>query len=96
MTARLIRGPPGTWGVLGNHDYGSGWQNDMTARHVVTLAERAGVTILRNELANVKVLTIAGASSGHHPSRLRLPPADPTVPIRESRLSTKHASVATP
>ncbi len=60
MMSRLVRGTLGTFGVLGNHDYRSGWTDEATARQVVTLAELAGVRILRNELANVNGLTIAG------------------------------------
>ncbi len=60
MMSRLVRGTLGTFGVLGNHDYRSGWTDEATARQVVTLAEQAGVRILRNELADVNGLTIAG------------------------------------
>lgn len=58
--SQLARGTLGTFGVLGNHDYGSGWRNADAAETVVGLAEEAGVRILRNDLANVKGLNIIG------------------------------------
>ena len=46
--------------VLGNHDYGAGWHDADSARRVVSMAEQAGVHILRNDLANVNGLTLIG------------------------------------
>ncbi len=58
--SRLASGTLGTFGILGNHDYGSGWRDNETADSVIAQAEKAGVRILRNERANVSGLTIVG------------------------------------
>ena len=58
--AQLACGTLGTFGILGNHDYGRGWRDDGAADRVMALAEEAGVRILRNETADVHGLTIVG------------------------------------
>lgn len=60
MFPRLARGTLGTFGILGNHDYGSGWRDEQAAQRVVSLAEAAGVRMLRNELATSHGLSIVG------------------------------------
>ncbi len=60
MFPKLACGTLGTFGILGNHDYGSGWRNFASAQRVTSLAADAGVRILRNELANVSGLKIVG------------------------------------
>lgn len=54
------RGRFATVGVLGNHDYGPGWSYPEVAARVATVATRAGIQILRNEVVNVHGLQIAG------------------------------------
>ena len=60
VLARLVRGTMGTVGILGNHDYGPGWQDFECARHVASIAEEAGCRILRNELIDIQGLNIVG------------------------------------
>lgn len=60
MLAQIARGRLGTCGILGNHDYGSGWHDVESAQTVAALAQRAGVRILRNESATFHGLTIVG------------------------------------
>jgi predicted MPP superfamily phosphohydrolase len=60
VLSRLVRGTLGAFGILGNHDYGPGWHNAKLADWVADVAQDAGVQILRNEVANVEGLTIAG------------------------------------
>lgn len=60
VLSQLVRGSLGTFGILGNHDYGRTWHDQSTADWVAAQAEDAGVRMLRNESANVKGLTIAG------------------------------------
>lgn len=60
MLSELACGTIGTVGILGNHDYGSGWSNEGSAQQVVSLAELSGVRILRNEVANIGGLKIVG------------------------------------
>jgi len=58
--ARAPRGRLGTFGILGNHDYGPGWAHpEIAARHAKML-EAAGVRVLRNEVAEAAGLQIAG------------------------------------
>lgn len=50
----------GTIGILGNHDYGFGWRMPEVAEQVVAIAERAGVTMLRNAAASAGGLQFLG------------------------------------
>lgn len=58
--ANLPTGSLATFGILGNHDYGPRWSSPDVASRVVTLADAAGVRILRNEVSEVDGLQIAG------------------------------------
>ncbi len=60
MFQHLPLGKRGTFGILGNHDYGAGWAQENVARGIVELAKDAGVQMLRNELAEVDGLHVAG------------------------------------
>lgn len=53
-------GRRGTIGILGNHDYGFGWRMPEVAERVVAVAERAGVTMLRNAAASIAGLQFLG------------------------------------
>lgn len=57
---QLPRGTEGTFGVLGNHDYGDRWQDAALADEVIALATKAGVRILRNESVDLSGLKILG------------------------------------
>lgn len=57
---RLALGTRATFGILGNHDYGPGWANARIAGRVAALAAEAGVRMLRNEVAEIDGLQIAG------------------------------------
>jgi uncharacterized protein len=56
----LPLGRRGTFGVLGNHDYGRAWAQPDVADKISVLAMSAGVTMLRNETAEVDGLQFAG------------------------------------
>ena len=58
--AKLPRGRLATLGVLGNHDYGRWWSHPETAADVIRLLEANRILILRNEVADVAGLQIAG------------------------------------
>lgn len=62
--ARMYVDPPrgglGTFGILGNHDYGPNWAHPEVAQHLVDRLQDAGITMLRNEVADVAGLQIAG------------------------------------
>lgn len=60
VLSQLPHGRLGTFGVLGNHDYGRGWSNRNAAGQVTREAERAGIRILGNETASVDGLDIVG------------------------------------
>lgn len=60
VLAHLPRGRLGTFGVLGNHDWGPGWQDAAVAARVTAEAERAGVQVLRNATAQVAGLDLVG------------------------------------
>ena len=56
----LPRGTRGSFGVLGNHDYGPRWGRSEVADELAELARVAGTRILRNEVAEVDGLQIVG------------------------------------
>jgi predicted MPP superfamily phosphohydrolase len=60
VLAHLPRGRIATLGILGNHDYGRRWAEPAVAQRVVSEAERAGIRILRNEVAHVHGLDVIG------------------------------------
>lgn len=50
----------GTFGILGNHDYGYGWRQEKVADQMIKHAVDSGIHILRNEIVNLNGLQIAG------------------------------------
>jgi uncharacterized protein len=60
VLAHYPHGKLATVGILGNHDYGHGWGDAAVAARVASEAERAGVRILRNEVASVAGLDLIG------------------------------------
>ncbi|MEO1365570.1 MAG: metallophosphoesterase [Acidobacteriota bacterium] len=62
--ARRVAGLPtgrlGTFGVLGNHDYGHNWQMPEVAARLQEIVEGVGVRLLRNEVADAAGLRIIG------------------------------------
>ncbi len=60
MFSHLPLGSRGTFGILGNHDYGLGWSQANVAERIAGLATDAGVRVLRNELVESGGLHIVG------------------------------------
>lgn len=60
VLAHLPRGRLATLGILGNHDYGRNWSQPEVAARVVREVERAGMRVLRNEVATVQGLDVIG------------------------------------
>ncbi len=60
MFPHLPHGRLGTFGILGNHDYGPNWSHPEVADKIATLANGAGVRILRNEIGEAGGLHIVG------------------------------------
>jgi predicted MPP superfamily phosphohydrolase len=60
MIARLPLGRSGTFGILGNHDYGKNWAQPEVADQIAMLAAAAGVRVLRNEVADIGGLQVVG------------------------------------
>jgi predicted MPP superfamily phosphohydrolase len=62
--ARIYRDAPrgrlATFGVLGNHDYGPNWAHPEMADRMTSQLEAVGIRILRNQVADVGGLQIAG------------------------------------
>lgn len=54
------RGRLGTFGILGNHDYGYQWRMPEVADAITARATAHGVRMLRNEAAELDGLTIIG------------------------------------
>lgn len=60
VVEHVPQGRLGTFGVLGNHDYGRNWSEVPVGDSVASIAEGAGVTVLRNESRMVSGLQITG------------------------------------
>lgn len=58
--ASAPRGRLATFGILGNHDYGPNWSDPDLAMRLVERLRSAGIRVLRNEVAEVAGLQIAG------------------------------------
>lgn len=54
------KGKLGTFGVLGNHDYGKNWQETDVANKITSLLEGAEINILRNESKIIDGLNFIG------------------------------------
>ncbi len=54
------RGRLATFGILGNHDYGPNWAHPDVAARLTTRLDAIGIRILRNEVAEIDGLQVAG------------------------------------
>ena len=50
----------GTAAILGNHDYGHGWNQPEVADQISAIAAKAGIPVLRNEIISLAGLNIVG------------------------------------
>ena len=55
-----VKGTIGTVGILGNHDYGSGWLERRVANKITALLEDVGVKVLSNETTEIDGLSFIG------------------------------------
>jgi predicted MPP superfamily phosphohydrolase len=64
QAARIYRDAPrgrlATFGILGNHDYGPNWAHPEVAAKLTAQLEATGIRVLRNEVAEVEGLQVAG------------------------------------
>ena len=64
QSARIYRDAPrgrlATFGILGNHDYGPNWAHPEVAARLTAQLETTGIRVLRNEVAEVEGLQVAG------------------------------------
>jgi predicted MPP superfamily phosphohydrolase len=54
------RGRMATFAILGNHDYGPNWAHPEIAEQVVATGQSFGITVLRNQVAEIDGLQVAG------------------------------------
>ncbi|MCJ8154213.1 metallophosphoesterase [Chryseobacterium sp. SSA4.19] len=57
---KAIYGKLGTFGILGNHDYGANWKDLGSSEEICRILERNGVTMLKNEQVESNGLNIIG------------------------------------
>ncbi len=57
---KAVYGKMGTFGILGNHDYGEGWKNLGSSEQVCRILQNSGVTMLMNEQEESHGLNIIG------------------------------------
>ncbi|WP_026950456.1 metallophosphoesterase [Algoriphagus mannitolivorans] len=55
-----VLGKLGTFGVLGNHDYGHGWSMPGVADTTTEILEKSGIKVLRDQKAEAEGLVIYG------------------------------------
>jgi len=89
LMSNLPRGSLGTFGILGNHDYGGGWQNAKAADRIVELADASGIRILRNESVDVHGLRILGLDE-LWANRFDLSGVVPNTPLHNDALALVH------
>lgn len=56
----VVKGGIGTFGILGNHDYGKNWAEQHVADQISHQLENAGIRMLKNAQANSEDLNIIG------------------------------------
>jgi len=89
VMAKLPQGSLGTFGILGNHDYGRGWHDASAAERIVKLADASGIQILRNESVDVKGLKILGLDELWS-NRFDLSGVAPNAPMPNDALALVH------
>ncbi len=83
----IPRGRLGTFGVLGNHDYGDGWRHVDVADRIAGIAGEAGIRILSNESTEVGGLRLVGVDDFWGPrfdpkrALASLRPSQPTLTL---------------
>jgi predicted MPP superfamily phosphohydrolase len=94
VMASLPLGTRGTFGILGNHDYGHGWHNIDAADRIVELAVNAGIRILRNESVDTQGLKIHGLdelwADRLDLSRIGLSRIGPVSPANDAAIALVH------
>ena len=55
-----VKGKIGTVGILGNHDYGKNWAEQIVADHISGQLTNAGIQILKNDQVDISGLNIIG------------------------------------
>ena len=55
-----VLGKLGTFGILGNHDYGRNWKQNEVADQICDIAENAGIKMLRNSEEEMQGLNFIG------------------------------------
>ena len=60
VAEHTVKGRLGTFGILGNHDYGHAWAQEEVAQEICIALENAGITMLRNQIASAYGLNFIG------------------------------------
>ena len=55
-----VKGEIGTFGVLGNHDYGHNWEEQNVANKITAILENAGISVLSNQQKEQNGLNFIG------------------------------------
>lgn len=83
VVQRLPQPRLGSVAILGNHDYGSGWQRNEVAKALADGMRDSGVHVLRNEVVDVAGLQIGGVDdywTRHFQPAAMLEQLDPARP----------------
>lgn len=60
VMAKAVYGKLGTFGILGNHDYGKTWKDLGSSKEICRILQNSGVTMLNNEQIESHGLNIIG------------------------------------
>ncbi|NKI33289.1 metallophosphoesterase [Croceivirga thetidis] len=56
----FAKGKLGTFGILGNHDYGDTYSDEKVAANLIDILEGSGISVLRNEHKEIEGFNIMG------------------------------------
>ena len=60
VMAKAVYGKLGTFGILGNHDYGKNWKDLGSSEEIYQILDKNGITVLKNEQTESHGLNIIG------------------------------------
>jgi len=60
VLAHSVKGTLGTVAILGNHDYGKNWADELVATKIVGMITENNITVLRNEQTEINGLNFIG------------------------------------
>lgn len=60
VSKHIVKGKLGTFGILGNHDYGHNWSEQNVADEITSILKKAGISVLSNQQKEQNGLNFIG------------------------------------